>query len=340
MLDRVGQRPVLVSLALTFAAVLASIALSAAHAPVVVTIGLAAIAGISRPPLESAMRALWAWIVPARHLQAAYALDAVGQDLIWLGGPLLLSVLLVVGDARTALLACAACTVLGTLGYVATSRVPGNPEDEGEHAGHARLRSRVLRSLLAAAALYGISMGAFEIALTAFCTRHGARSAVGVLLAVWSVGSIVGGLVYGTRAWRRDIVKRVSLLLGALAALLAALTVASDVWTLAALLFAMGLPTAPFTSTLSAAVGDLSPPARRNEGFTWMTAMVTSGIAVGNAATGPLIQFDPALGFPFAAVAAAAGALLGLGGLRAAPFGVREPRPTRSTSLGREGSSS
>jgi hypothetical protein len=36
----------------------------------------------------------------------------------------------------------------------------------------AHLPSRSLGSLLAAASLYGIAMGAFEIAITAFCTRH------------------------------------------------------------------------------------------------------------------------------------------------------------------------
>ncbi len=156
-------------------------------------------------------------------------------------------------------------------------------------------------------------MGAFEIALTAFCNRHDAQSAVGVLLAVWSVGSLTGGLLYGTRSWKLAAMTRLGLLLSALTIALAALVAAGPIWLLGMLLFVMGLQIAPFTGTLSAAVSELAPPRRRNEVFAWMTAMITSGIAVGNSVGGPVTQLDPALGFPFAAAAAAAAALFALG---------------------------
>jgi predicted MFS family arabinose efflux permease len=73
----------------------------------------------------------------------------------------------------------------------------------------------------------------------------------------------------------------------------------------------MGLPTAAFTATLNAGTQDLAPLERASEGFSWVTAMITVGIAVGNATAGPLTQAHVRLGFPYAAAAAAAGAILG-----------------------------
>jgi MFS family permease len=315
-LDRLGHRPMLISLALTFAGVLVAIVVSAGHLPVDVTIALASLAGLTRPPLESAMRALWATIVAAGHLHAVYVLDAIGQDLIWIAGPLLLSALLLIGGPSSALLACAACSALGSIGYATTPAVPQRRADHHTPGPHPRLHSPALSSLLAAAGLYGVAMGAFEIALIAFCADHHAKPAVGVLLAVWSVGSILGGLVYGAHTWGTPPAPRAIALLAALAVLLALLNLAASVTTLAALLFAMGLPTAPFTGTLSATVQTLVPPQRAAEGFTWITAMITTGIAIGNAAAGPLTQTHPHLGFPLAATAAAAGATLGLAGRR------------------------
>jgi MFS family permease len=316
-LDRVGGRAALVPRALVFAAALVLLGMTATRISAALMIGLAVSAGLGRPPLESAMRALWPSIVPARRLQAAYTLDAVGQDLIWLGAPLLLSALLVVADARAALVVCGGCTLLGALGYAAAARPPATESRPQGEQQHARLGSLAFRSALAAAALYGISMGTFEIALTVFCNRHDAQSAVGVLLAVWSVGSLTGGLLYGTHSWKLATTTRLGQLLSALTITLAALAAAGPVWLLGILLFMMGMPTAPFTGTLNAAVNELASPQRHNEAFTWVTAMVTSGIAVGNSVGGPVIQLDPELGFPLAAAAAAAAALLALGGRRA-----------------------
>src|SRR5439155_21537395 len=135
-----GRRIVLLSLALTFAVVLVVLVLSARHVAIAVTVMLASLTGVSRPPLEAAMRGLWASIVAAPQLQAAYLLDAIGQDVIWVGGPLLLSVLLLMGGPSSALLACAACSAVGTIAYTATP-VHGPPAADRATVRRAPLRS-------------------------------------------------------------------------------------------------------------------------------------------------------------------------------------------------------
>ena len=308
--DQREQRVVLSVLALVFAAALGSLALSAGHVPVEVTIALSALTGVSRPPLESAMRALWPTLLAPSSLSLGYTIDAVGQDLVWLAGPLLLSILLLVDGPRAALLACAAASVLGTIVYTvrSQSRAASHPT---KAKSRPRLLTTPLLALLTAALLYGISMGAYEIALTAFCTRHRDRAAVGILLAIWSLGSIAGALISAARPSRTEPHRRALALLLALGLLLACLQLASNIPLLGILIFIMGLPTAPFTAALSAGVQKLASAERSVEGFTWSTSMIATGIAIGNATAGPLAETQPHPGFLYAGTAAATGAALG-----------------------------
>jgi hypothetical protein len=101
-LDRLGQRCVLPVLAAAFGIVLALLVLTAGYLGAGGVIFLAILAGLSRPPIEAGLRALWPRFVPGGQLDAACALDSTLQELIWIGGPLRSSRLRV-------LLAVAAC---------------------------------------------------------------------------------------------------------------------------------------------------------------------------------------------------------------------------------------
>jgi predicted MFS family arabinose efflux permease len=312
-LDRLGQRRVLIATALIFAAGLIAIAETAGRDTSTLTIVLATVAGVTRPPLESAMRALWVTLVSATQLPVAYALDATLQELVWILGPLLLSALLLISGPVTVLLACALLSLLGNVGYSMGPAVGGD-QVSVVSAGGARLGSVAFLSLLVAGGLYGVAVGALIIALTAFCAQHHAQPTVGLLIAIWGAGSIAGGVAYGSRSWTGPPAQRALALLGALAIILALLNLADSVLILALLMFALGIPLSPWLGTLNSALQELIPTERAAEGFTWSFATITTGTAVGNAAAGPLTPNH--LGFTFAATAAAAGAALGIVGHR------------------------
>jgi predicted MFS family arabinose efflux permease len=178
------------------------------------------------------------------------------------------------------------------------------------------LHSIGLTSLLTAGTLYGVAVGILTVALTAFSTDHHARSAVGVLVAVWGVGSMVGGATYGTTRRRAAPERRALALLGLLAALLALLATAHNLAILALLMLALGLPLSPWLGTLNEAGQSLAPPNRAAEAFTWIVALTTIGNALGSAAGGPIVQHaGPRAGFLVAGAAAGIGAALGLIGL-------------------------
>ncbi|MDP9394977.1 MAG: MFS transporter, partial [Actinomycetota bacterium] len=119
LMDRYGQRAVLVPATVTSAALLAGLAVAAvARLDVPVLVLLAALAGVSYPPFSAAMRSAWRVVVADETARrAGYALDAVAVETLFVLGPLLLSVLLVLTPPVAPLLITAALLAVGGVGY-------------------------------------------------------------------------------------------------------------------------------------------------------------------------------------------------------------------------------
>jgi hypothetical protein len=72
------------------------------------------------------------------------------------------------------------------------------PEARDRHWAGA-LRSRGLQTIVIAMLPVGFAFGSIEVMLPAFADAEGSRQFAGVLIAIWSVGSAVGGILYGAR---------------------------------------------------------------------------------------------------------------------------------------------
>ena len=189
-LDRLGQRRLLPLLAIGFAAALTALALASGHSGPGVLDAVAAAAGLTRPPVEAAFRAMWPKLVPPNRVAAAYALDSTVQELIWIGGPLLLATgsrqfpLLATGSRQFPLLACAAASAVGTAVYAAGLR--SAPASREAPAGAVSpLRGGRFRVLLVPAACYGAAAGILNLSFVAFAGAHGGVAWAGVLVAIW-----------------------------------------------------------------------------------------------------------------------------------------------------------
>jgi predicted MFS family arabinose efflux permease len=269
------------------------------------------------------MRALWPRLVPPSQLDAAYALDSTVQELIWIAGPLLLAALLATGLPRLPLLACAGLSAAGTTAYAAGgrpsagARPSGGGQSDRARAGGRPLGSARLRVLLGAALLYGVSTGMLTVSLVAFAVAHGGAGWAGVLIAIWGLASLAGGVAFGGRSWRWPVERRAMAFLAAFAAALALLAAAPSLPWLAAAMIPLGLPLAPWLGSLSASVQRASPAGATTEAFTWTFALVTVGQSAGSAAGGTIIQgAGVAAAFLAAALAGAIGAALGMAFLR------------------------
>ncbi|MET9779386.1 MFS transporter [Streptomyces sp. NPDC006367] len=115
LLDRHGHLLALgVTSLASAAAFLALVTLRPAAHPVPAAL-LASAAGLCTPPLEAALRVLWAYVVnDADERRAALALDACAQKVVFIGGPLLVLALDILTGTALVLTATAVTGLAGT----------------------------------------------------------------------------------------------------------------------------------------------------------------------------------------------------------------------------------
>jgi MFS family permease len=290
LVDRLGQRKVLLPCAFGQGAALVFLVISASvDASVALLLPLAALAGALLPPVSACSRALWGQL-DASIRQAAFALDAISQETIWIFGPLVVGLAVAATSPAVAVLLAASITVIGAVVFVASpdSRAWRAPDVTRSRFG--ALTSRPLRIVLGFVFFTGVSWGALAVGLPAFAVHLGSRGEAGVLVALFSAGSLIGGLALGARdlGLAVDAHYRLLLALPAVAAL--PLFLAHSFVSAAIFSTVAGLPWAPLMARHYLLVGMTAPAGAITEAFTWSTSALMSGIAGGSALTGPLID--------------------------------------------------
>ena len=136
----------------------------------------------------------------------------------------------------------------------------------------------------------GIMFGAYEVAVPAFAREQGAPNASGLVLAIWAVGSMLGGFWFGTRHWQASLPRQAQIAIGCLAlAMIPGLIDYSIPLSMAAA-FVAGVAVAPSLITQFSLAERLVAPDRITEGITWAMSGITLGFAAGSALAGALID--------------------------------------------------
>ena len=307
LVDRLGQPRVLGACAVGQSALLVLLVAAAqARLPSVLLVGLVGLAGALVPPSMACARALWPQITSdAATRDAAYALDAITLEAAWVLGPLIVVAVVALASPAAAVLLCAAITLGGTAVFTSSphSRRWRSAGQRRSRAG--AIASPQLRRLLGSIALFGFWWGAIQVGLPALALHAGSREASGALLALVSVGGVVGGLFYGARHWSVPIDTRYWVLLLLAAILLTPLIIARSLVAAIPLSLVAGLALTPMLACQNTLVGAVAPAGTMTEAFTWTTAATFGGIATGSTAAGSLIGVA-GVGAPFAAACAAA----------------------------------
>ena len=198
--DRLGAWPVLRRRMVIFPLLLGLVAvLGGLEAPVPAIAVVAAAAGLTLPPVSSVLRSIWPTVAGVDGARTAYALDAALQEVIFVGGPLLVAVLATFGPVT----AVAGAAVIGGVGTFAFARLPpvraAGPAEVTHSSRFGALSAVGVRTIAVLCLCLGLGFGAAEIAIPAFAEAEGNRALAGVVLAGFSSGSLVGGLVAGLR---------------------------------------------------------------------------------------------------------------------------------------------
>lgn len=336
--DRFGQRRVLRPLIAFFAAAcLVFVACAEIKAPTWILMITGCLAGSSMPSLGSMVRARWSGLLhdPAA-LHSAFALESVVDEMVFVVGPALVT-LLAAAVPPAGVLLCVVLSVSGTLFFAAqrqtepTVRVhpPGSSlQAPGSAPGTRPRRAARLPApgLVTIAPLYlclGAMFASIDLSTVDFAQQHGHKPLAGLILGTYALGSGVGGLWYGSRTWRAPVERRFFLTLVLTVAGVATFWAQPSLISLGAATLVAGLTIAP---TLIAGYGLIerqAPAARRTEAMTWLSSTIAVGVATGSAVCGRIIDTaGPRWGYGFAAgcgVMAVTACLLGRGRLGATP---------------------
>ncbi len=298
LLDRLGQRRVIVPLAVLDAVTAAAlVGAAAAGAGLEAFVPLGALAGATTPPLMAAVRALWADLVPDDELRAAaYGVQSAMLETFSVGGPLLAAGLAALAGPGAAVAVAGGLEAAGGLLFASTRASRGAL---GERDAHATRRARRLGALaspglrvLAVAALPGgAAIGAVEVSVPAFAEAvEGDAAAGGLALAAFAAGSLAGTLVYAGRTWPGARAAHYPALVAACAAGLALPALATGLPVLALLLLVGALALGPITAVVFALLDDVSGRSTAAEATTWVITAYSLGAAAGAAAGGALAE--------------------------------------------------
>ncbi|MEU1178644.1 MFS transporter [Streptomyces sp. NPDC005820] len=242
--------------------------------------------GLCTPPLTSTVRATVPVLVRPEQGRTFFALEATAQEVVFVVGPVITSSLAAFGGPHLALAACGTLVLVGTLAYAAGREAEAGRVVAASVRGGAVLRVRGLPRLFAAGALLTCALAAQVLGVVALVSGSEVSTDAGFVLAVGSLGSLVGGLVHGARRRQKARLRRPLLYVAAGLGLLALTTGRTA---LIVLLFFWGMTVAPALSSLFERLSATAPTGSAAEAFGWMGSVLAIGNVAGTTLAGLLV---------------------------------------------------
>ncbi len=288
LVDRLGQRRVLLpATAVHVGAVVLLAVLFQAHAPDWALLTPTFVAGFAYLSVAALVRARWSTVLAGRpELNTAYSLESTLDELIFVVGPLIASVIATRAEPVLTLVLAVVLVSGGAVWLRAQRDSEPAPHPVGAPRHRSALRERGMGLLLVAAAAMGAIFASAEVTMVAFCGQHGQRGASGAVLAAMAFGSGVAGFVYGARPWRADVLTRFRAQALVFGVLPFAFLAATNVATLAVCAFVVGLGIAPTLITAFGLIERIVPGGALTEGLAWLTTGLSLGYGLGAASVG------------------------------------------------------
>jgi hypothetical protein len=286
--------------------------------PAAVMFACSAAAGGVFPPITVCMRTyLKRRFADDGLLAAAYSLESVMIELIFIVGPMLVALFVAFASAATAVFFAAACGLCGTLLFLRSPALRGwRIEQRTQRSLLGPLAEPGFALLAAVILAYSTAFGLMEIGITAYATERGQPALAGVLLGLMSAGSAFGGLAYGSRTWAMPLTRQFAGALALMGIGLAVLALRWNPWAFTFWCVVAGIIMAPALIMQAMLVAKTARAEHSTEAFTWSTCALLSGVGLGLSAGGGLLEhFDSraALGAAaMMAIGAAIGATLAL----------------------------
>ena len=324
IIDRIGQtRVVAAATAVNSLALIGLVLLATGDGSVGAMCAVAVAAGFAVPPLGASIRSLWSTLVADPVLrQSAFALDAVTVEVAFIVGPLLVALVIAVASPAAAVLVNVGLSILGSTLFALSSasrQWRGQPHGLGL-AGP--LRSVGVLTLMGTALGIGWALGALELGMTALAADRGLGELGGALVAAQAAGSLIGGLVYGSRIYTGPASRRLALLAAVMAISIVPLVAAPSLGVAFPLALLSGVTLAPTVSVLYTLLDTVAPPGTATEATGWVLTAFVAGASAGAGLAGVSVHAaDPHAGLAVGLAGAVLGAAVAwLGKAKLAPI--------------------
>ena len=342
--DRFGQARVLRPLTAVFGvSAVAFTTCAVLRAPLWTLFVTGGVLGGTMPSLGSMVRARWSCLVgDTPLLHTAFSLESVADELIFITGPVIVTILATEVYPVAGVAAAGGLAVAGTL-WLAAQRRTEPPVQPREHPGSA-IRVPGMIALATVYVFLGAMFGAIDLSTIAFASQQGHKPLAGLVLGTYALGSAVGGLWYGARQWRAPLDRRFLITLGGIVLGVAPMWALPTLLILSVVIFFSGLSIAPTLIAGFSIVEHRLPPQLMTEGMSWLSTSIGIGLAVGPPVAGHIVDAQGAhWGYAFAFGCGILAALSGLLGARALrlppgpPGAARSPPPLARTPSGTSG---
>lgn len=202
LIDRLGQTRVVPIVAVVHVIAMAMAITTVGRVPFVLTLVVVIIAGAAIPQPGALSAARWsALIQESAHLRVAFSLEATINDVVFLTGPILVTLISTLVAPWAGSTAAAALLAVGC-GMLALQRRTAPPlvrtaGTVGRRSGGS-LRRPPFYAVLGVNLGLGCFFGSVGLLVTAATTAQGLQPLSGLILFLSSAASIVAGLVYGS----------------------------------------------------------------------------------------------------------------------------------------------
>ncbi|WP_314138957.1 MFS transporter [uncultured Plantibacter sp.] len=284
-----GIRKVLLLTLAVCAVSVTTIALVTMTVPAYMAVGF--VAGLSTPPVQPAVRTIYPKLVTSQQLTPLFSLDASAQEIIWVLGPVVTTFVSTQVGTVWGIALAAVIMVVGCLWFISSPevgrvRIPRSRRKLGQ----VLKRPPVLLATVVGFLLIG-ACSAVEAGVVATFGHDGLEA--GIVLAIFSVGSLAGGLALGhTPIGPYALARRIFIVFAGLA--VASLFL--NAWWLSITLFVAGIGIAPALAVLFAIVSASVKFSDTAEAYGWVGTGQLIGAAMGSAAAGFLIDGSGAVG--------------------------------------------
>jgi MFS family permease len=241
--------------------------------------------GVCVPPIQPAARAVYPTLVETESQRnTLYSIDAILQEIIWILGPVLATLLIAFTNTLLPIIVMAVIQLGGGLWFVSLNRVHSAPIPRSTKPMGSVLKQKIVVYMIVVNLLFVASFAALEIGTVAAVGQKQA----GFVICMLSIGSVLGGLAFGHRVKSASaLTKQLAIVL--IGDLLIFFNATSPFW-LGACLFISGIGVATAFATMGAVIGKAVPLDDTTEVYGWIGSGQNIGYGFGAAVAGIVVD--------------------------------------------------